>query len=124
MLDYTQKRKLKSVAYHRLTLGALAILVLFLAHSTWRVYTRKKLSEEAKNVSLHQLDELSSRAELIGAKIEALSTEYGVEEEIRSKFSVAKPGEHLVVVVDTPDTAQARATSSPSFWQRLREFFR
>lgn len=75
-----------------------------------------------KNLSQGHLMELQARDKEIKSKIEKLGTSSGIEEEIRSKFTVAKGGESMVVIIDAPTTATA--TSTPAgFWQKIWHFF-
>ena len=122
MLDIQQKRKARSIAYHPVTLVILGILVLIFAHSTWEVYQKKRDSEELRNISAGNLSDLQARDAELKANIANLETQNGVEEEIRSKFNVAKPGENMVVVVDNNSPTTSMATST-GFWQNLRRIF-
>jgi len=122
MLDIQQKRKVRSVAYHPVTLVLLGILVVFFAHSTWAVWQKKRDSAELKNISAASLSDLEARDTELRANIANLQTDNGVEAEIRSKFNVAKPGENMVVVVDNSSTTLQTATST-GFWQTLRRIF-
>jgi cell division protein FtsB len=125
MLDVHQKRKLRSVLYNRVTLGALFILALFFMHSTWVVYQKKKTSEELKNLSLQQMHELESRDKELEEQIAKLNTAAGIEAEIRGKFNVAKPEENMVVVVDSSGGDDSlKPASSPSFWRKIYNFFK
>ena len=123
MLDFQQKRKVRAVMYHKATLICLALILLFVIHSTWVVYKKKKTSEEIKSVSLRNVTELQTREKELESRIERLQTEPGIEEEIRSKFTVAKAGENMVIVVD--DDSQNTSTTSQklSFWQKIWNIF-
>ena len=121
--DFQQKRRIRAVMYHRVTLGILALLVLVVAHSTWSVYQKKRESEALKNISLQNVHELEARNVALVAKINRIDTEPGLEEEIRSKFSVAKDNENVVVIV--PDQS-GKATTTPDqsgFWSKIFNFF-
>ena len=122
MLDISQKRKIRSVMYHKATLVSLFLLVVLFAHSTWVVYQKKRASSELKNTSLVAVVTLEARDRELNSKIQTLETEPGIEAEIRSKFTVAKNGENMVVVVE--DTATPNSTSTPSrnFLQRVWTF--
>ena len=109
--------------YHRLTLGLLVCVTVVVAHSTWNVYRKKQESEQMRGISQKQVDELQSRDLELQAQIERLSTTPGVEEEIRSKFSVAKNGENMVVVVPTTYSASTTTMPGPTFWQKVWHFF-
>lgn len=124
MLDVHQKRKVRSVLYNRITLGVLLVLVVLFMHSTWVVYRKKQTSAEMKNISLRQTEELKARDRELQEQIGRLNTPAGVEQEIRSKFNVAKPQENMVVIVDDQSaTAVLATTSKPGFFRRILDFF-
>lgn len=123
MIDFQQKRKIRSVAYHKATLIILSILVLIFAHSVWGVYQKKRESEEMKNISLQNTKELRLRDEDLKMKIERLGTQTGVEEEIRSKFNVVKDGEKIVVIVEDQSSGLSASSSVTGFWQKIWDFF-
>lgn len=122
MLDFQQKRKIRSVAYHRATLIALSILVLFFIHSTWSVYTKKRESQKMKQISLEQVQRLTARDIELQDKIDRLKTSTGQEEEIRSKFNVVKGDENVVIVVDDNENLPT-TTAKLGFWQKIWYFF-
>ncbi len=99
MLDIQQKRKFRNVIYHRITLVVLFVLVVLALHSTWKVYLKKRESLMMKEASITRLTELNVRSEELESKIKKLGTTSGIEEEIRSKFSVAKSDENMVIIV-------------------------
>ncbi|MEQ1500285.1 MAG: hypothetical protein ABL917_02875 [Parcubacteria group bacterium] len=123
MLDIQQKRKVRGFMYHRATSAVLFVIVLFALHSTWSVYKKKIDSEELKAISVSQVDLLKKRETDLISKIDKLATVYGVEEEIRSKFSVAKEGESMVVIV--PDDKQKASSTSQKegIWYIIKNLF-
>mgnify|MGYP001794981686 FL=1 len=123
MLDFQQKRKVKSIMYNRITLGILAVLVLIVLHSTWTVYLKEKESSALKDVSLARVEELRGRNLELQGKIDKLATVSGVEEEIRTKFSVAKDNESMVVIVPGDEIALPATSTPPSFLHRVNNFF-
>lgn len=123
MLDFQQKRKVRSFMYSRTTLVVLSVLVLIVMHSTWRVYQKKRISEEMKNISVQYTEELRDRSEELKIKIDRLDTVPGVEEEIRSRFSVVKEKENMVVVVQEEAEATSTSVKERSFWSKIKQFF-
>lgn len=123
MLDFHQKRKVRSLLYNRITIGVLLVLVLIVAHSTFRVYQKKRDSEKMRDISMVQVEELRKRELELRSKIERLETEQGVEEEIRSKFSVAKQDENMVLVVLQQETGTSTSTPKKGFWSRIKGLF-
>jgi cell division protein FtsB len=99
MLDIQQKRRFRNFVYNRVTLGFLLVIVLLALHSTWRVYLKKRESVEMMESSYLRLSELEKRDMDLELKINKLNTVSGLEEEIRSKFSVAKDNENTVIIV-------------------------
>ncbi len=123
MLDIVQKRKVRSVMYHRVTLALLILVVLVAFHSTWVVWQKKRESEKMKNISLAQVESLRQRNLELNSKIERLGTTPGVEEEIRSKFSVVKDKEKMVIIVDEENSNTATTSQSKGFWRKILGFF-
>jgi len=109
--------------YHKATLATLCVLVLLFTHSTWVVYQKKRTSEELKNSSLQTVATLLARDTELKSRIDRLETEPGIEEEIRSKFTVAKNGENMVVVVEDAPTATSTTTPGSNFLQKIWHFF-
>ncbi len=119
MLDFQQKRKMRSLAYHNITLILLAILVLFAVHSVWSVYQKQSESELLKHQALDQVALLSAREAELHSSIDRLGTDQGVEAEIRSKFSVVKGDETMVVLVDDQGSSTQATTTPKSLWQKF-----
>jgi cell division protein FtsB len=122
MLDIQQKRKLRSVMYHKVTVSVLFLFVLLSIHSTWSVYKKKRESEEMKSISLANVIELRDRNEALQDKINRLDTPAGVEEEIRSKFSVAKENENMVVIVPDSSSSSTKNKGNESLWAKFKNF--
>jgi len=124
MFDFQQKRKIRKIIYSRLTIVILFILVLLLANSTYKIYQKEKLSLEDYNQTKKEYEDLKGRQAMLDSEIARLKTENGIEEEIRSKFSVAKPGETVVVVVDSSSSSSTDNNgASLSWWQRFINWF-
>ncbi len=123
MLDFQQKRKIRNLAYNKVVLILLLLVVLVMAHSTWRVYNKKRVSEEMKDVSVKNVDELRLRNRELEDKISRLDTRSGIEEEIRLKFNVVKSDENMVVVVEDEKRGESATSSELSLWQKIKNFF-
>jgi cell division protein FtsB len=100
------------------------VLVLFIIWgliSVTRAGLKQREAIQLRNDSQKQLVELEQKQVVLDHKIEDLSTEKGLEAEVRQRYRVVKPGEHLVIVVDNEDTSQAPGQKS-GFWAKLRMF--
>lgn len=120
MLDFQQKRKVRSLMYNRITVGVLGVLALLFIHSTWQVYKKKIESEEQRNISLEHVQELRDRDSELKSQMASLETTAGVEAEIRSKFSVAKDNENMVVIISDDDAQSSTTVPAASIWSRIR----
>jgi cell division protein FtsB len=122
MLDFQQKRKIRSLMYNRVTIILLFFVLLIVIHSTWRVYSKKNDSEEARIISQKNVDNLNTRSIELQTKIERLSTQQGIEEEVRSKFNVAKPNENMVIIVQD-ESSTSEGVKKVGFWDKIKTFF-
>ncbi len=99
MLEFQRKRKTQKFIYSYFSIAILIIVIFLLAKSVFGLYGKAQASIDARKKSEHEYKELSSRYDYVKGEIERLRTEEGIEEEVREKFSVVKPGEKLIVLV-------------------------
>jgi cell division protein FtsB len=123
MLDFQQKRKLRSRLYNRWTLIVLGLFVILAIHSAWNVYQKQRESSALLRVAQEQATELQNRQDELQAKIADMQTPEGQEAEIRAKFNVAKPDESVAVVLASDVLDVSTSTPTVSFWQKIVKFF-
>lgn len=123
MLDFQQKRKVRSLLYSKITIVILGLVVLLFMHSTWSVYNKKVNSEETRIATEQRVMELRNRDNDLQNKIARLDTDSGIEAEIRSKFSVAKEDEVVVVIVAEEGEKSTSTIEKTGFWQKMRSWF-
>ncbi len=125
MLDFQQKRKVRKMLYSKTALVILLVLIFILAKATYEIYQKEKISTEGFDEVKNQYDSLKSREDMLGTAITKLNTDTGVDEEIRSKFDVAKPGETVVVVVGQNDASSSgNSSQNVGFWQSILNWFK
>lgn len=121
-----EKKKIHQIVYSRPMLVLLVVLLVVTLNSTWKMYEKASLAREQKNRLEKELEDLKSRELELEAKIANLKTERGLEEEIRGRFSVAKNGESVVVVVD-PSSGEGTSTKDESviggLWHKFLGLF-
>lgn len=126
MLDFHEKRKLKSFLYSKpaaFVLFAIAILL------SWSVYERFEREREmaTKRYELEErLDTLHMQAATLEEEVARLKSERGIEEELRNRYEVAKAGEQVVIVVGDERDAATTTRVAPlprSFFGRIGAFF-
>ena len=103
--------------------AVLFIIFLVIANSTWEVYKKDKIARLNKEDSEKQLADLMVRKEYLAGQLKNLSTERGIEGELRTKYQVTKEGEQELVVVDIATTSQDNlpdgGVKDKSFWEMI-----
>ena len=103
MLDFHEKRRFKRLLYSKVTLVILGFIVIWLAFAVWSMYKKERDTRLRRIEQKEVLNELEGREESLREEIERLSTERGIEQEVRSKFEVGKDGEEMIIIVDNPE---------------------
>ena len=100
MFDFHQKRKLRAVLNSPFTQGFLILLGVAVG---WSAYVRYDIASEMSDrraEAEQQAAALQARKEALEAEVEYLSSERGIEAEMRRQFDIALPGEEVVVIVE------------------------
>ena len=124
MREINLRGRKKRNIYPRATISVLTIIVLLLARATWNVFVKNKTTGGNLNEAIEDLESLKNREVELKTEIERLSTERGVDEEIRTKFRVVKEGEGMIVLVDSPDVSSTSSqNNAKSFWSKILDWF-
>jgi cell division protein FtsB len=125
MIDFQEKKQFNKILYSKATLVILLVIIIFLARSTYDIYKKYQISVDDYTSVKKDYDSLNGRKAMLTSEINKLNTDGGVDEEIMSKFNVAKPGETVVTVIDATDTSQSAGNSSQgSFWSNFFGLFK
>lgn len=125
MLEFQDKRKIKRFIYSKITLVLLVVVVAFLLNAVWNVYKKQDYTRENLVKITASLASLRVREKMLSSEVERLKTENGVEEEIRAKYGLVKPGEEVIIVVN--DDSSTSADSMPienNLWQKFLNLFK
>lgn len=102
------------------------IVVVILARASLNIYSKVETSEIKLLQAQANLEKFSGRQQDISRKVEYLSTDQGIEAEIRTKYHAVKKGEQVAVIVDDAQktgvfssASDTMATSSPGFFGRI-----
>lgn len=96
------------------------LAVIFLSHVTWQMYTRYRFTKEERVKAEETLAHLEERESALAGVVAALNTESGVEQAVREKFSVVKPGEFVVNIVERENEATSSEVveiKKKTWWQ-------
>lgn len=88
----------------------------------YRMYVKNREAVALRNQFQGELETLNHKKEELSDKINNLSTDRGLEAEVRNRYRVIRPGEQLVIVVDDAAKNGQPTASKPSIWTRIKEF--
>jgi len=98
----------------------LALVAVWLGFKVYDLAGKADVAWQAAHEAQVEASSLAARESELNAHIAELKSPRGQDAAIRTAFDVAKPGEEVIIVVP-PKAVQA--TSTPSFWQRVLEWF-
>ena len=100
--------------------GALLLVALWLGMLIWGLAGKAQIAIRQEHDAKAQYQELEDRKTTLQGNLDTLATPLGKDAAIRQAFSVAKPGEEVIVVVPP---ATATPTTTPSWWRRVLNWF-
>ncbi len=94
---------------------------IFVLRGAWDVHQKASVANIERGEALRTLNDLEMRTGEFQASLGYLETGHGVERELRKKFSVAKPWEEVVIIVDETDqNGKNSGVLGQSFWSRVK----
>ncbi|MES2223327.1 MAG: septum formation initiator family protein [Patescibacteria group bacterium] len=117
MRKFESQKQIKSRIYSRTTLVILLFIIILLAKGVFTLYLRNQESVDALRDTNNKVRDLKARQQMLSGEITKLNNNDGVEEEIREKFDVTKPGENVVIIV--PDEVATTTEEKPSVFARF-----
>ncbi len=125
MKEFQQKRKIRRFLYSRIAILTLFILVALVGKAVYSVYYKERESRRNLERTREELASLQARQNSLKNVVSRLQTPEGREAEIRGQFQVAKPGERMVVIVesekDQPELRAEKTTIIARFFGLFRQ---
>lgn len=109
MFSSRQKRKKVSIWRARAVQGGFLLLALYVAVSAYDRYTVAAEMSDRRAAAEAEVVQLQERKAELAAEVSYLSHERGIEAEMRRQFDVAREGEHVVIILDDEEPAEAPA---------------
>jgi len=105
------------------TAVVLVVLIVVVGQATWNMYQTQKRTNERLQRLQKEKQELVARRQAAQEAAAQVSTDRGIREEIREKFSVAKPGEQVIVLNENQSSKATTTNKSEdtSWWQQLKD---
>lgn len=91
------------------------IVFIFLARGVWGIRQKVVVSNTKYESIKKELDRLQSRKQDLADRINYLSTDQGIEAELKSRYGAVRNGESVAVIIDqNSQSANALQVSSTS----------
>jgi hypothetical protein len=101
-----------------------AVLLVLLGRTVWHVWGTEREARQAHLSEQDALNDLTERKTALSGEIKSLDTPRGMEAEVRERFPVAKSGEEVIVLTDSPTEATAtRQEATSSLWSTVLSWF-
>jgi cell division protein FtsB len=117
---YEQRRDPTRLMWRRLAAAMLLIVVAISVRGVWGVYKKAQESYALRVEAEAKLNDLKQREAELRADISLLSTDRGVEEQLRERYDLGKDNEGVVVIVEPPAPP---AEPRPSNFQKFKGWF-
>ena len=124
MRNFQKKRGWKNIVQSRPVLVLLAILVFIFSFGLVGFMGKMQVTIENRKIAENKVIELQQEKDKLSSDISKLKTDSGVEESIRDKFGLAKPGEGEIVIVDSASAPEVPQQSSGGFFSFLKNLFK
>ena len=119
----------KRLSSSYLTIVVLLFILVLLARAAWNIRQKTLLGEEGLTQVQTELVKLEERKRTLAGQVDYLSTEQGIEAELRTKYRAVKEGESVAVILDDKNQVAALAASNAdsgraglSWWEKLLRF--
>jgi cell division protein FtsB len=123
MRDFQGRRKWHRILRSDVFSFILLIATILLLKSVWGVYNKDSVARINMQEAEVTLANLQKKKAGLEKEIAKLNTERGVEEELRRRFQVVKPGEQVLMIVDKNENKAPVAMKEvgivSSIWNKL-----
>lgn len=123
MEDFQYRKKIRKTVSSRAFFFISLVITIALLNGAWGMWTKERESNQEREKVVRELEMIKTREEELTASIERLNTAQGVEKEIRQKFSVAKEGEEVVLIVDQTKKVSDNGSENKSLWGKIQGWF-
>lgn len=110
---------MKELLYSWPALILMVVLVFFLIKGSAEVMVKERESAKRVENLEKETEALSAREAELRDGIARLQTEEGIVEEIREKFSVAREGEYVAIIVDEKANASSTESTEGSWYKKI-----
>jgi cell division protein FtsB len=119
MRELQNRQKLRRKMYSIPVLLFLLLVAVFTSKGAYNILIKERQSAKEVVVLSEKIGALAEREEKLKYEVETLETDSGIEEEIKSKFNLARAGEHVALIVEKGDIDASTTPEGGSWWKRF-----
>jgi cell division protein FtsB len=125
MLPFQERKKFRKILYSKASILVLLVALVLVSRGAWQVHEKAAIARTERNESARMLADLQDRNSALETSLVRLKSDQGIEDEVRQKYAVARPGEEIVIVVDESSKKSKNGDEAlqKSFWQRFISLF-
>ena len=120
MYRFEQRRDPTRLMWRRLSAVIILIILAVAIRGVWGVYLKEQESRQIRAEAEAKLNDLKQREAELRTDISLLSTDRGVEEELRERYDLTKNNEGVVVIVEPPAPP---SEPRPTTFQKFKGWF-
>lgn len=126
MIPFQERQKIRKILYSKVTLVVLFVVLFAVGNGALAIHQKAEIARSERDIAERSLTELEARTTELKTSLALLKSERGIEESVRQKYTVARPGEEIVVVVDDSlkKGKNGEAVDTKSLWQRFISIFK
>jgi hypothetical protein len=130
-VKYSNRSTWNRIISSPLSTLVLILLTFIIGRAVFNIYQKAGISEAKLNQAELELAKLTQYKNEISERVGNLSTEQGLETEVRTKYHAVKQGESVAVIVDDSQLANITNASTSSqistltipWWRKLMRRF-
>ena len=120
-MQFGKKQPISRYLYTKIGIVVLLLIILLLGRSVYERFMIEREMAERLAETEQEMRDIQSRKEELSSKVEYMTGERGVEEEIRKNFDVAREGEQVIILVGEDESVPANTVvtpeDKPKWWQ-------
>ena len=119
MREYQQKHMFRTLAYSRVTLVILFLLIVLLLRSIVELNNKRIDVNELRNDSIKEREELERKVDTAQKQTDLIGTQRGFEAYVRTTYPVVKKGEGVIVIYDDNKVPVSTVREKMTVWEHL-----
>lgn len=125
MIPFQERKKIRRILYSKVTIFVLFLVLVVVVRGAWSIHKKAQIALSERDIAARALIDIESRTVELEKSMARFNSEQGIEEEIRQKYTVAKEGEEVVVVVDDNHKKgkNGEVGEKKGFFQQIKDFF-